>query len=53
VWEALRALYFIGEMRDLPLIQPFLSENPMLSDRVRQQAGFTIGAIRGRAGRRK
>lgn len=53
VWEALRALYFIGEMGDLPLIQPFLSENPMLSDRVRQQAGFTIGAIRGRAGRGK
>lgn len=50
VWEALRALYFIGELRDLPLIQPFLSENPMLSDRVRQQAGFTIEAIRGRAG---
>lgn len=49
VWEALRALYFIGEVRDLPLIQPFLSENPMLSDRVRQQAGFTISAIRGRA----
>jgi len=50
VWEALRALYFIGEVRDLPLIQPFLSENPMLSDRVRQQAGFTISAIQGRAG---
>ena len=50
VWEALRALYFIGEVSDLPLIQPFLSENPMLSDRVRQQAGFTISAIRGRAG---
>ncbi len=50
VWEALRALYFIGEVRDLPLIEPFLSENPMLSDRVRQQAGFTISAIRGRAG---
>ena len=48
-WEALRALYFIGELRDLPLIQPFLSENPMLSDRVRQQAGFTISAIRRRA----
>lgn len=50
VWEALRALYFIGEVRDLPLIQPFLSENPMLPDRVRQQAGFTISAIRARAG---
>ena len=53
VWEALRAMYFIGEMGDLPLIQPFLAENPMLSERVRQQAGFTIGAIRGRAGRTK
>ena len=53
VWEALRALYFIGEVRDLPLIQPFVLENPMLSDRVRQQAGFTISAIRGRAGRAK
>lgn len=53
VWEALRAMYFIGEGRDLPLIQPFLSENPMLSERVRQQAGFTVGAIRGRAGPEK
>ena len=50
VWEALRALYFIGEVRDLPLVQPFLSENPMLSDRIRQQAAFTMEAIRGRAG---
>ncbi len=49
VWEALRAMYFIGELQDLPLIQTFLSENPILSERVRQQAGFTIGAIRGRA----
>ena len=48
VWEALRALYFIGEMQDLPLIQPFLAENPRLSDRVRQQAGFTLEAIRSR-----
>ena len=23
VWEALRAMYFIGKMEDLPLIQPF------------------------------
>ena len=53
VWEALRAMYFIGEMGDLPLIQPFLAENAMLSERVQQQAGFTIGAIRGRAGRTK
>ena len=48
VWEALRAMYFIGELQDLPLIQPFVAENPMLSDRVRQQAGFTLEAIRGR-----
>ena len=53
VWEALRAMYFIGVMGDLALIQPFLAENPTLSERVRQQAGFTIGAIRGRAGRTK
>ena len=53
VWEALRAMYFIGELQDLPLIQPFLAENPMLSDRVRQQAGFTISAIRGRAGQKQ
>lgn len=53
VWEALRALYFIGEASDLPLIQPFLSENPMLSDHIRQQAGFTISAIQVRAVRGK
>ena len=52
VWEALRAMFVIGEVQDLVLIQPFLVENPMLSEKVRQQADFTIGAIRSRAGLR-
>lgn len=49
VWESLRALYFIGEMKDLPVIEPFLAENPMLSGRVQQQARFSIRAINSRA----
>ncbi len=53
VWEALRAMYFIGEMRDLPAIEPFLAETPMLSGRVQQQARFSIRAINSRAGPKK
>ncbi len=53
VWEALRAMYFIGEMKDLPVVEPFLAENPRLSGRVQQQARFSIRAINGRAGLKK
>ena len=49
VWEALRALYLIGQLDDLPAILPYERELPEISDRVRQQASLTEKAIRDRA----
>lgn len=51
VWEALRALYLIGRIEDLPAITPYERELPEISDRVRQQAVLTERAIRERAER--
>ncbi len=51
VWEALRALYLIGEPDDLPAIRPYERELPEVSDRVRQQALLTEKAIRDRSAR--
>jgi pyruvate/2-oxoglutarate dehydrogenase complex dihydrolipoamide acyltransferase (E2) component len=49
VWEALRALYLVGQVDDLPAIRPYQRELPEISDRVRQQANLTQKAIRDRA----
>jgi hypothetical protein len=49
VWEALRALYLIGQPGDLPAIRPYERELPEISGRVRQQALLTDNAIRSRA----
>jgi hypothetical protein len=49
VWEALRALYLIGQVEDLPAIRPYQRELPDVSDRVRQQAVSTERAIQERA----
>ena len=49
VWEALRALYLVGQVDDLPAIRPYERELPEISDRVRQQAALTEKAIRDRA----
>jgi len=51
VWEALRALYLIGQPDDLPAIRPYQRELPEISDRVRQQALLTEKSIRERAAR--
>jgi hypothetical protein len=48
VWEALRALYLIGQPDDLPAIRPYQRELPEISDRVRQQAWLTEKSIRER-----
>jgi len=50
VWEALRALYLIGQAEDLPAIRPYERELPDISNDVRQQAVETEKAIRTRAG---
>src|SRR6266403_2610138 len=49
VWEALRALYLIGQVDDLPAIRPYERALPEISDRVRRQATLTEKAIRDRA----
>ncbi|MBZ5722557.1 MAG: HlyD family secretion protein [Acidobacteriia bacterium] len=48
VWEALRALYLIGQPDDLPAILPFQRELPDIPDHVRRQAIETEKAIRER-----
>jgi biotin carboxyl carrier protein len=52
VWEALRALFLIGQLDDLPAILPYQRELPEIPDRVRQQALLTEKAIRERATQR-
>jgi len=49
VWEALRALYLVGQPEDIPAIQPYERELPEIPDHVRRQAVDTEQAIRGRA----
>jgi len=49
VWEALRALYLIGQPEDLSAIRPYLRDLPDLSNDVRQQAGETEKAIQQRS----
>jgi biotin carboxyl carrier protein len=49
VWEALRALYLIGQPDDLPAIRPYQRELPEISDRLRQQALLTEKSIRERS----
>ena len=51
VWEALRALYLVGQPDDLPAIRPYQRELPEISGRLRQQALLTEKAIRDRAAR--
>jgi hypothetical protein len=50
VWEALRALYLVGQMDDLSAIHPYERDLSDIPDHVRQQAWETEKAIRTRAG---
>ena len=49
VWEALRALYLVGQPDDLAAIRPYERDLPDISNDVRQQALETDKAIRARA----
>jgi biotin carboxyl carrier protein len=49
VWEALRALYLVGQPEDIPAVTPYERDLPDIPDHVRQQALLTEQAIRGRA----
>jgi hypothetical protein len=48
VWEALRALYIVGQPDDLAAVLPYERDLPDIPDRVRQQAIETEKAIRAR-----
>ena len=48
VWEALRALYLIGQPEDLAAVLPYERELPDIPDHVRQQAIETEKSIRQR-----
>jgi hypothetical protein len=50
VWEALRALYIIGQLDDLPAIRPYERDVPDVSNDVRKQAEEADKAIRARSG---
>lgn len=50
VWEALRALYLIGQLEDIPAVLPYERDVPDVSNDVRQQAVETEKAIRTRSG---
>jgi hypothetical protein len=50
VWEALRALNFVGQLDDLPSIRPYERDVPDISTDLRQTALETEKAIQARAG---
>ncbi len=50
VWEALRALYLIGQVDDLTAVRTYERDLPDTSDDIRKQAAETEKAIRARAG---
>ena len=50
VWEALRALYLIGQPDDIPAIRPYQRNLPDIPDHVRQQAIETEQVIKKRSG---
>jgi hypothetical protein len=47
-WEALRALYLVGQSEDLAAVTPYERDLPEIPDHVRQQAVLTDKAIRER-----
>jgi len=51
VWEALRALYLIGEASDVAAIRPYTRDSAGVPDHIRKQALETISAIEKRASR--
>lgn len=49
VYEALRALFFVGEAEDLPLVEQYERGAAEMPERVKEQAAQTARAIRGRS----
>jgi hypothetical protein len=48
VFEALRALYLVGESQDLPVVEQFVRGGPAVPAHIRQQAQETAAVIRAR-----
>jgi len=51
VWEALRALYLIGQPEDIPYVQRYTRPVSAIPDWIAKQAAYTVEAIRERAAR--
>lgn len=49
VWEALRALYIVGQPEDIPYVQRYTRPVAGMPDRIQKQATSTLEAIRDRA----
>lgn len=49
VWEALRALYLVGEAEDVPEIERYAEGMAGMSPEIKKQAAQTVEAIRSRA----
>jgi len=49
VWEALRALYLVGTLEDLPAVNRYTRPSSAIAERIRQQATETAAAIQQRA----
>lgn len=51
VWEALRALFIVGQPEDIPYLQRYARPISTMPDRIQKQAAATLEAIRERAGK--
>jgi hypothetical protein len=51
VWEALRALYIVGQSEDIQYVQLYNRPISTMPDRIQRQAASTVEAIRDRAGK--
>ena len=52
IWEALRALYLVGQTEDLPDVERFLRRTEGMPAQIATQAGITAQKIRERSGTR-
>jgi hypothetical protein len=50
-WEALRALYLIGEKEDLPVVEQYAQGVRKMSKEIKEQAALTAKAIQSRSGK--
>ena len=51
IWEGLRGLSVVGQPEDLVVVERYANGSEPVSERIKQQAALTTGAIRNRTGR--